>query len=156
MTNRSRGLARSGKFLLAAIVVTVSFAVLAHAVQTVTTPSAMSVTYNLTPGSNSSNITPPANLPALILADQTTAGCVNSSLMTVVNSAGQDGELVWNGFETRAQGLTQGFSPNAGTHIVYADFCNFVDLEVTNATSFHVHNASNSSITAKGNVTLIW
>lgn len=156
MTNRSRSLARSLKFLLVAMVTTVSFAVLAHAVQTITTPSAMSVSYSLTPGSNSGNITPPANLPVLVLADQTTAGCVNSSLMTMVNSAGQDGELVWNGFETRAQGLTQGFSPQAGTHIVFADFCNAVDLEVTNATSFHVHNSASSGITAKGNVTLIW
>lgn len=156
MTNRSRGPARSMKFLLAAIVATVTLAVLAHAVQTITTPSAMSVAYNLAPGANGGNITPPANLPVLILADQTTAGCVNSSLMTVVNSAGQDGELVWNGFETRAQGLTQGFSPTAGTHIVFTDFCDAVDLEVTNATSFHVHNSSSSSFTAKGNVTLIW
>ena len=76
--------------------------------------------------------------------------------MTMVNSVGQDNELVWNGFETVAQGVTEGFSPKAGTHIVFTDFCDLVDLEVTNATSFHVHNSTTSTFTAKGNVTLIW
>ncbi len=152
----NRSFVRAGKFLVVAVIATVTFAVLGHAVQTVTNPNAATFVYSLAPGGNSANITPAANLPVLVLADQTTVGCVNSSLVTIVNSVGQDAELVWNGFETRAQGLTQGFSPAAGTHIVYTDWCDAVDLEVTNATSFHVHNSNTSTFTAKGNVTLIW
>ncbi len=73
--------------------------------------------------------------------------------MTVVNSS-VDGELVWNGFESNGGGLTEGFSPSAGTHIMYIDFGHAVDLEVTNGTSFHVHNAGGE--TANGTVTLLF
>jgi len=94
----------------------------------------------------------------LIIADQTGVTCdcddVGSSLMTVVSST-NDRELVWNGFESNGGGLTSGFSPTAGTHIMFIDFGHVVDLQVTNATSFHVHNASTSE-TYNGNVTLIW
>lgn len=156
MTNRKGSFARAGKFLLATLVATVTFAVLAHAVQTISTASAMTVAYDVAPGASSGNITPAANLPVLVLSDQTVINCVNSSLVTIVNSSGQDNALVWNGFETKGQGFTQGFNTTAGTHIVYTDYCDLVDLEVTNATSFHVHNAATSTYTAKGNVTLIW
>jgi len=144
---------------LAAAVATVTLAVLGHAVQTINTPNAVSIAYNLAPGGNSGSITPPLNTPVLILADQvgTVCGCdnVGSSLTTVVNST-VDGELVWNGFESNRGGLTSGFSPTAGTHIVFTDFGHRVDLEVSNATSFHVHNSSGSASVYNGNVTLIW
>jgi hypothetical protein len=156
MTIRNRSFVRVGKFLLAAIVVTVTFAVLGHAVQTVTTPNSATFAYNLAPGGNGANITPAANVPVLILADQTVVGNVGSSLITVVNSAGQDNELVWNGLDSDGGGLVAGFSPVAGTHIAFIDFAHVVDLQVSNATSFHVHNSATSGSTAKGNVTLIW
>jgi hypothetical protein len=159
MTLPSCSSGRPVKFVLAAIVATVTLAVLGHAVQTITTPNALSVAYNLVPGGNSANIAPVFNLPVMILADQTgtICGCdnVGSSLMTVVNST-VDGELVWNGFESNRGGLTSGFSPVSGTHIMFIDFSHLVDLEVTNATSFHVHNSSSSSQRYNGNVTLIW
>jgi hypothetical protein len=159
MTAHNRSFVRLTKFFLAAIVATVTFAVLGHAVQTITTPNSASFAYSLAPGASGGNITPASNLPVMILADQTgtVCGCdnVGSSLMTVVNST-VDGELVWNGFESTRGGLTSGFSPTAGTHIMFTDFSHLVDLEVTNATSFHVHNSSSSSETYNGNVTLIW
>jgi hypothetical protein len=159
MTLRSHNYARPAKLVLAAIVATVTFAVLGHAVQTITTPNAASFAYSLLPGTNSGSIAPVLNTPVMILADQTgvVCGCddVGSSLMTVVNST-VDGELVWNGFESNRGGLTSGFSPAAGTHIVFIDFGHLVDLQVSNATSFHVHNSSSSSFRYNGNVTLIW
>jgi hypothetical protein len=154
----SRSFVRPARFVLAAIVATVTFAVVGHAVQTITTPNAASFAYRLAPGANSASITPVANTPVLILGDQVGTVCncdnVGSSLMTVVNST-VDGELVWNGFESNRGGLTSGFSPTAGTHIMFIDFGHSVDLQVSNATSFHVHNA-NTSLTYNGNVTLIW
>jgi hypothetical protein len=159
MTARDRRFVRPATFLLAAIVATLTFAVLGHAVQTITTPNSASFAYDLAPGANGENIRPASNTPVMILADQTgtVCGCddVGSSLMTVVNST-VDGELVWNGFESNRGGLTSGFSPTAGTHIMFTDFSHLVDLQVTNATSFHVHNSSSSSFTYNGNVTLIW
>jgi hypothetical protein len=78
---------------------------------------------------------------------------VGSSLLTLVNSR-FDGELVWNGFESNGGGLTTGFSPIAGTHIVFIDFAHQVDLQVNNATSFKVHNGT--AFPVRGNVTMIW
>jgi hypothetical protein len=155
----TRRFIRAGKFLLAATVATVTFVVLGQAVQTVTTPNSASFAYSLAPGASGGNITPASNLPVTIIADQVGTVCacdnVGSSLMTVVNST-VDGELVWNGFESNRGGLTSGFSPTAGTHIMFTDFSHLVDLEVTNATSFHVHNSASSSFTYNGTVTLIW
>ena len=158
MTLHVGSFVRPAKLVLAAIVATSTLAVLAHAVQSITTPNSASFAYNLAPGANSANITPAANIPVLIIADQTGVTCncddVGSSLMTVVNST-VDRELVWNGFESNRGGLTSGFSPTAGTHIMFIDFGHSVDLEVSNATSFHVHNAS-ATATYNGTVTLVW
>jgi hypothetical protein len=159
MTSPIRSIVGPARFLLAAIVALTTFAVVGHAVQNVTTPNSASFTYSLAPGDSGANITPTANVPTLILGDQTGVASdtddVGSSLMTVVNST-QDRELVWNGFESNKGGLTSGFSPTAGTHIMYIDFSHLVDLEVTNGTSFHVQNSSTNTVTANGNVTLIW
>jgi len=158
MTLLSRNFVRPARYVVAAIVVTVTLAVLGHAVQTISTPNAVSLTYGLAPGTNGLSITPVADRPVLIVADQTGVTChcdnVGSSLVTVVNST-VDGELVWNGFESNKGGLTAGFSPTAGTHIAFIDFGHLVDLQVTNATSFHVHNSSTNE-TYNGNVMLIW
>jgi hypothetical protein len=157
MTLRNGSFARPVRFVLAAMVVTVTLAVLAHAADYFNPLSRISVAYKLAPGANSANITTVANTPVMILADQTGTFCgcdnVGSSLMTVVNSS-VDAELVWNGFESTGGGLTSGFSNVAGTHIMFIDFGHDVDLQVSNGTSFHVHNAGGS--TYNGNVTLIW
>jgi hypothetical protein len=153
-----RNFVRPAKLMLAVLVAIATLAIVGKAAQTITTPNAASFTYSLAPGASSGNIAPAANVPVMILADQTGTVCdcdnVGSSLMTVVSST-VDHELVWNGFESNKGGLTEGFSPTAGTHIMFIDFGHIVDLQVTNATSFHVHNASTSE-RYNGNVTLIW
>lgn len=140
--------------LVAAVVATLTFAVAAHAVQTIIAPNAAVINYSLTAGGDSAAITPVANKPVFVMGDQTVAGNVGSSDMTVVNSNPGDGELVWSGLESDGGGVTAGFSPVAGTHIIFIDFAHVVDLEVVNATSFKVHNGF--SFTQKGGVTLIW
>jgi hypothetical protein len=156
MKLRLRNLTRPAQFVVAAVVGIATFAVVANATQAIEL-GRVSASYTVTSGSNSGNYTPKSNTPVIILADQTgtVCGCddVGSSLMTVVNSS-VDGELVWNGFESNGGGLTEGFSPSAGTHIMYIDFGHAVDLEVTNGTSFHVHNAGGE--TANGTVTLLF
>ena len=138
----------------AALVATVTFAVAAHAVLTVTTPNALTSNYNLANGANSGAFTPSANLPVFVMGDQTIGGNVGSSDMTVVNSVGHDNELVWSGLESAGGGTTSGFSTAPGTHIIFIDNGHCVDLQVNNATSFRVHNAC--GITQTGSVTLIW
>jgi hypothetical protein len=88
------------------------------------------------------------------MGDETTIGDVGSSGMTVVNSAGQDNELVWNGLETNAGGVTAGFTPAAGALIIYIDFIHCVDLQVASASNFRVHNGCSS--TKAGSVTEVW
>jgi hypothetical protein len=157
MTSGKHRFVRMMQFVLAAIVAVTTIAVLTHATEAVATARRVSVNYNLSSGSSTGNITPASNQPVTIIADQTgtVCGCddVGSSLMTVVRSS-VDRELVWNGFESNGGGLTTGFSPIAGTHIMYIDFGHAVDLEVSNSTSFHVHNGSSEA--ANGTVTLIW
>jgi hypothetical protein len=138
----------------AAVVATLTCAVAAHAVQTITTANAATVAYNLAGGAISAPITPPANLPVFVMADQILAtGCVGSSDMTVVNSAGQSNALVWNGIEDGG-GFTPGISAVFGTHMMFIDLCHSVQIEVFNKTSFVVANGA--AIVQKGNVTEIW
>jgi len=144
------------RFVLASIVTILTLAVVGQAVQTITTPNYLTVAYNLVSGANSSAITPAANLPVLVLGDQTTGGNVGSSLVTIVNSVGQGNYLVWNGFESFGAGLTTGYGPRAGVHIIFIDNAHCVDLKVNNTTSFLVHNGCTYSVPETGNVTLIW
>jgi hypothetical protein len=123
-------------------------------VVTITTPNAASVGYSLAAGGNSAAVTPVANIPVFVMGDETTTGNVGSSDMTVVNSAGHDNELVWNGIESGGGGFTSSFSQVVGRHMMFIDLSHQVDLQVNSNTSFRVHNAA--SATRAGNVTLIW
>jgi hypothetical protein len=59
------------------------------------------------------------------------------------------------GLESHAgAAITQGFSGVNGTHILYLDFADQVDLEVNTTDSFRVHNGATA--VRAGNVTLIW
>jgi len=137
---------RKAGLTVMAVVAVLTFVVAAQA-------SESTVAYNLAAGASSSPMASVKNKPVLVMADQTVGGDVGSSEVTVVTSTA-DGELVWNGFESRGGGLTSGFSPVYGTHIIYIDFEWCVDLEVYNSYSFVVHNACSG--TRKGSVTLIW
>jgi hypothetical protein len=145
---------RIAGLISAAMVATLTCAVAAHAVQTITTANAATIAYNLAAGGNSAPITPPANLPVFVMGDETVVGCVGSSDMTVVNSAGQANALVWNGLESAGGGLTAGINAVFGVHMMFIDGCHTVQLEVNNATSFIVHNGN--GVVQKGNVTEIW
>jgi hypothetical protein len=155
MTLNRNSFVRAAQLLLAAIVITLTFAVVGHAAQSLTTVNAMRVSYTLSSGGYSSAITPPVNKPVLVIADQigVSSDNVGSSFMTVVSSP-YDEELVWNGIESNGGGLTSGFSPSFGSHIMYIDNGHYVQLEVNNSTSFVVYNGYGAS--QKGNVTLIW
>jgi hypothetical protein len=151
---RYEQVSRIAGLLSAAAVATVTFAVAAHAVQSLTTANAFTLSYSLGSGANSTGITPPANLPVLVMGEETSAGDVGSSDMTVVNSVGQDNELVWSGLESDGGGVTAGFSTAPNTHIIFIDFDHCVDLEVVNQTSFKVHNGC--SFARAGRVTEMW
>src|SRR5712692_9604251 len=66
MTRRDK-ISRAGSLLLAGIVVTVAFAVVAHAAQTFTTPNAAFISYSLNIGEVSSPITLPSNVTVHVM-----------------------------------------------------------------------------------------
>jgi hypothetical protein len=113
----------------------------------------MIVSYSLAPGATSAPITPPAGQAVLVMGVQNVFNFRGVGQVTMLREAGE--LLEWTGLESTAgSSITQGFSSTSGTHILYLDFAHEVDLQVSNADSFMVHNASTALRT--GVVTLIW
>jgi hypothetical protein len=150
---RIQKFSRPGVILMAIVVVIITSMVAANATQTITTPNAVKITYNLAAGANSAAITPATNTSVLVM------GCCNSggvgvghaSLLVVPNYLTE-----WVGLESYGPAaITSGNSTQAGTHIVFIDTQHKVDIQLASAATIRVHNA-NTIITVAGNVTLIW
>ena len=151
--NRLRGNTRPAARSIAVIVAAITFAVVARATQTITTPNAAFVSYNLAAGANSAAIFPAANQSVLVMGTCTTLNFRGVGQVTMLRIPAAF--LEWVGLESHAgAAITQGFSGVAGTHILYLDFSHQVDIEVNTTDSFRVHNGSTAQRT--GNVTLIW
>jgi hypothetical protein len=139
--------------LLAIVILMVTFAVTAQAVQTITTPNAAFVSYNLAPGANSAAITPAPNQAVLVMGTCLTLNFRGVGQVTMLRIP--NGFLEWVGLETTAgAGITQGYSGVTGTHILYLDYSHQVDIEVATTNSFRIHNGAAAQ--RSGNVTLIW
>jgi hypothetical protein len=144
---------RVSRLLLAAFVAVVALNIGMHATQTISTPNASKVTYNLAAGASTAAVTPAESVPVLVMGVQNDLGyrgIGQVSLLRVPSSF-----LEWTGIESPASAaITSGFSGTAGTHIVYLDYSHLVDIEVASADTFIIHNAN--SIPMAGVVTLIW
>ena len=144
---------RPAVILLATVVAVITSMVAANATQTITTPNAAFISFNLAVGANSAPITPATNRSVLVM------GCCTTS---VAESVGQVSLLVapnsyifWVGLNsTYPAGITQGLSITPGAHIVWIDYYHRVDIEVASADAIRVHNGNVTTQT--GNVTLIW
>jgi hypothetical protein len=147
---------RLGQGLVAGIVATLTCAVVAQAVQTVTTPNAATFSYtNLGAGLTSAAFTPVFGRPVLVMGVNTTIGDRGVGQVTLLRSGIAPTFLEWTGLESpAAAAITSGFSGVAGTHIVFINFAHNVDIEVNTPDSIRVHNES--GILQSGNVTLIW
>jgi hypothetical protein len=150
--NDSR-LSRVSKLLLAVVVATVALSISIHATQTVTTPNASKIGYNLAAGASSAAVNPAESVPVLVMGVQNNLGyrgVGQVSLLHVPSSF-----LEWTGVESpAAAAITSGFSGTAGTHIVYLDYSHLVDIQVASTDTFIIHNAN--TIAMSGVVTLIW
>lgn len=150
--NNSR-LSRISTLLLAAIVAVVALSISMRATQSITTPNAAKVTYNLAAGASSAAINPVESVPVLVMGVQNNLGyrgVGQVSLLHVPSSF-----LEWTGVESpAAAAITSGFSGTAGTHILYIDYSHLVDIQVASTDTFIIHNAN--SIAMSGVVTLIW
>jgi hypothetical protein len=140
---------RWAAILVATVVAIITSVVVANATQTVTTPNAAFITYNLNPGTSSAAITPAINRSVLVM------GCCTNSTEGVghVSLVHTPGFILWSGSDF-ATGPTRGSSLAAGTHIVYINGLQNVDIQTASADTILIHNAH--TLTHAGNVTLIW
>ena len=150
--NQSR-FSRIMTLLVAGFVAVVTLNVATHATQTISTPNAAKVSYNLAAGASSTAVTPAESVPVLVMGVQNNLGyrgVGHVSLLHVPSSF-----LEWSGIESPASAtITSGFSGTAGTHIVYLDYSHLVDIQVASTDTFIIHNANSSSMS--GIVTLVW
>jgi hypothetical protein len=149
---RTEKSSRWAAMLLASVVATITCVTVANATQTITTPNAASISYNLTAGTNSAAITPVASKPVVVVGCCTTiSGVGQVSLLRSGTSLWWIGLESYNGSPST---ITSGANANPGHHIVYIDYNHQVDIQVASASTIYVHNGSVE--TQAGNVTLIW
>jgi hypothetical protein len=141
---------RWAAMLLATLVAIITCLAVANATQTITTPNAALISYNLASGANSAAITPATNRSVLVMGCCTTGGGVGHvSLMHIPSTI-----IEWVGLESNnAAAITQGATSTAH-HIVYINASHTVDIQVASADTILIHNA-HPAVQA-GNVTLIW
>ena len=153
MTRQSK-ISRPVGLFLAGLVATLTLAVTAQAVQTITTPNASFISYNVAVNSFGPTITPVANQSVHVMCSQTTLnfrGVGEVALLRIVGSF-----VEWVGLESPGSStITSGFSGVTGTHVLYCDFSHTVDLQVLGPDALRIHNGATVS-PAVGNVTLMW
>jgi hypothetical protein len=138
--------------LLAALVVILISMVVANATQTITTPNAVKITYNLAAGANSATITPVTNTSVLVMGCCTTIG--GAGQVTLLDRPSGAG-ITWAGLEAGVpSAITAGDSFGAGNHIVFLDVSQSVQIQTASADTILIHNGA--AATRAGTVTLIW
>jgi hypothetical protein len=141
--------------LLGTAVVIITSIVVANATQTITTPNAAFISYSLAAGANSAAITPAASRTVSVMGCCTTASPIDQGVGQVSLLHIPSGGMVWVGLNSFSNvTLVGGHSSAPGTHIVYIDSGQSVDIQVASADTIRVHNGA--GITLAGNVTLIW
>ena len=149
---RMQKFSRPGVILLATVVAIITSMVAANATQTITTPNAAFISYNLALGANSAPITPVPNRSVLVIGCCTTSGDQGVDQVSLLHVPST--YIVWTGLESPNNSIiTAGASAQVG-HIVYIDLSHHVDIQVASADTILVHNGSTGTRT--GNVTLVW
>jgi hypothetical protein len=150
---RIQKISRPGVILMATVVAIITSMVVANATQTITTPNAAFISFNLAASTNSAPITPASNRPVLVMGSCTTArGVGQVSLQHIPSNS-----ITWVGLESyngSPSTITSGSSNVAGDHVVYIDSGHVVDIQVASADTILVHNGA--VFTEAGNVTLVW
>ena len=153
ITMRIQKFSRPGIILMATVVAIITSMVAANATQTITTPNAAFISYNLVAGANSAAITPANNRWVLVggcCTTDTVRGVGQVSLLHIPSAA-----IWWVGLESwPGAAITSGIGQGGGNHVVYIDSTHFVDIQVATQDTIYVHNGSAG--TRAGNVTLIW
>jgi hypothetical protein len=153
---RAQQSSRWGAMLLATVVGIITCLAVANATQTITTPNAAFISYNLAAGGISATITPAASRAVLVMGCCTTNAPGQFSVAQVTLQRAPGVGMLWVGLEATPNAtITQGgVSSAAGTHIVSLDSFHQVDIQVNSADTIRIHNGSGG--VRAGNVTLIW
>ncbi len=148
---RIQKFSRPGVILMATVVVIITSMVVANATQTITTPNAAFISYNLAGlGTDSAAITPVTNRSVLVMGCETMYGGVGQVVLQHLPSIG----MTWVGLDMGTS-TTGGYrNSTARSHIVWIDGAHGVDIQVASADTILIHNANPS--TRAGNVTLVW
>ena len=114
------------------------------------------IPYNLAPGGTTGAIGLPANTPLQVTGIQTALGyrSVGSAALLRV----PDAFIAWTGLESVWSGgnstITSGWTNAVGAHVLFLDFAHLVDIQVNNANSIRIHNASGNTMT--GSIVITW
>ncbi len=153
----------AARLALAAAVAILTFAIVAHAAQTLTTPNAALIAYNL--GQNASQqITLPSNVTVLVMgSDLDFAGTGDRGVgqaNLVRNSV--EATLTWVAFDFTlissgsGSGFTVGDSHNVIVPILSLDRVGYVHVRSTVGNNIEIVNADTTTPGHKGSVTMVW
>jgi len=129
ITMRTQKFSRPGVILMATVVAIITSMIVANATQTITTPNAAFVSYNLAAGANSAPITPATDRSVPVMGCCTTSIDGGVGQVSLLHSPSTT-VLLWVGLES-TDAITSGESLTAGTHIVYIDIAHTVAIQVT-------------------------
>ena len=150
---RMQKFSRPGVILMATVVVIITSMVAANATQSITTPNAAFISYNLAPSTNSAAITPATSRSVLVMGCETGFGDEGVGQVSLLHIPSWF--IQWFGFESvSSPTITIGLGGLVGRHIVWLDGAQRVDIQTASADTIRVHNGSAG--TRAGNVTLIW
>lgn len=107
-------------------------------------PTGGYVTFNLAPGQSSAPITPPADVPLLVMGSTTTLNIRGVGQVVMERQAGQF--LQWVGLNSNPQSsIAESYSGASGTQIVQIDYSGNVWLTVAGPDTFVVTNNSTTT-----------
>ena len=151
---RTEKSSRWAAMLLASVVAIITCLAVANATQTITTPNAAFMSYNLAASANSAAITPASSRAVLVMGCCTTnaPGQMSVAQVTLLHLSGVG--MLWVGLEGPPNAsITHGGASTSGP-IVHLDSFQEVVIQVATADTILIHNGSAG--TRAGNVTLIW
>jgi hypothetical protein len=159
ITSTKKWSTRAGK-LLAGVVILSTTVVLLNATVTLSVPNAITYPYSIATGGTVNYAVPTAayDRPMLLMGTCTTVGERGVGQVTMLRPSVAPTFLEWTGLESPSiagtSTITSGYGDVLGTHIVYLDYGNHVDIEIYSGSAFRIHNESSGTRT--GNITMIW
>jgi len=148
-------ISRLAVLVFAALVATVTVAVAFSSSLAFGTPNEAFLIYDLAPGTDSVAVTPIAHRGVLVMGQQNAPGTNSVGQVTMQNTGTF---LEWVGLESFSGAATTtttaGASVGPGAHVVFLDFQHLVDIQVSSAQAFRVHNGAATE--RFGSVTVIW